>query len=392
MNHWRRAILHVDMDAFYASVEQLDNPELKGKPVLVGGPAESRGVISAASYEARKYGCRSAMPTAKALKLCPHAILIHGRMERYVEVSDVVFAIFGRVTPLVQPVSLDEAFLDVTGCQRLHGDPVTIARRIRLSIKNETGLTASVGVASCRFMAKIASDLDKPDGLTVVREEEMLDRLAPLPISKIWGVGAVMGKRLEKMGIKTIGQLREWPVETLTAELGSQGRDLWELAHGIDESEVVSEEEEKSISHETTFAKDILNRDELEVVLLELADKVASRLRRRDLSGKVVFIKLRYDDFTTVTRRVTLANPTHLAAEIDAMGVELLRERTEAGRRPVRLIGIGVAGLERGTGQARSLFSGRDDVRRESLERTADAIRQKLGKEAIQRASVKFRK
>lgn len=214
-------------------------------------------------------------------------------MERYQEVSEVVFAIFHRVTPLVQPVSLDEAFLDVTGCQRLHGDPVTIARRIRLSIKNETGLTASVGVASCRFMAKIASDLDKPDGLTVIPEEEMLDRLAPLPVGKIWGVGAVTGKRLDRLGIKTIGQLREWPEETLVAEFGQSGHDLWQLANGIDTSEVDSEEEEKSISHETTFAKDIVDIEELKVVLLELADRVASRLRSHAVAGRVVFLKLR---------------------------------------------------------------------------------------------------
>jgi Nucleotidyltransferase/DNA polymerase involved in DNA repair len=389
MKYWKRAILHVDMDAFYASVEQLDNPELRGKAVLVGGSAESRGVISAASYESRVYGCRSAMPTAKAMKLCPHAILIPGRMWRYKQVSDTIHEIFNRVTPLVQSISLDEAFLDVTGCQRLHGTPETIARRIRLSIKNETGLTASVGVASCRFVAKIASDLDKPDGLTVIPEEEMLDRLAPLPVSKIWGVGAVTAKHLESLGIDTIGQLRDWPEETLAKELGQAGYDLFRLAHGVDDTEVI-EEEEKSISHECTFPKDITSLEELEIIMLELSDKVATRLRRRDLSGRVVFLKLRYNDFSTLTRRITLPNPTCLAADIQREAVNLLRTRTEAGRRPARLIGVGVAGLQQGSHQPRGLFSGVVDEKKEKIERTADAIREKLGSEAIQRASVKF--
>ncbi|MCC8179692.1 MAG: DNA polymerase IV, partial [Planctomycetes bacterium] len=261
MTLWRRAILHVDMDAFYASVEQLDNPELRGKPVIVGGDAKSRGVVSAASYEVRPYGVRSAMPMAKAVRLCPHAIRVKPRMERYAEVSSQIFAIFAKVTPLVQPISLDEAFLDVTGCQRLHGDPVTIAKRIRLSIKQATGLTASVGVATCRFVAKIASDLDKPDGLTIIPEEEMLDRLAPLPVSKIWGVGPVTVKKLTNLGIKTIGDVRQWPVEQLEQLLGQAGADLHLLANGIDDSQVVSEEQEKSISHETTFAEDVMDKD-----------------------------------------------------------------------------------------------------------------------------------
>ncbi|MDR0363342.1 MAG: DNA polymerase IV, partial [Planctomycetota bacterium] len=390
---WKRAILHVDMDAFYASVEQLDNPEYRGKPVLVGGAADSRGVVSAASYEARPYGARSAMPMAKAIRLCPHAIIVTPpRMNRYREISDIIFAIFGRVTPLVQPVSLDEAFLDVTGCQRLHGDPVTIARRIRLSIKRETGLTASVGVASCRFVAKIASDLNKPDGLAVIPENEMLERLAPLSVSRIWGVGPVTGGKLERLGVKTIGQLREWPEDALVNALGQAGADLFRLARGIDDSSVRPDEEEKSISHETTFAKDIVDRDELETVLLGLAEKVACRLRRHALSGRVVLLKLRYDDFTMVTRRKTLHSPTCLAVTVSKVGVELLRERTEAGTRPVRLLGVGVSGFADKGGQG-GLFrnEAEDDPRVERLERTADRIREKLGKAAIQRASLKFR-
>lgn len=394
MEFWRRAILHVDMDAFYASVEQRDNPELRGKPLIVGGSPQSRGVVSAASYEVRPYGVRSAMPTAKALRLCPHAILIHPRMHRYAEVSGVIFDIFSRVTPLVQSVSLDEAFLDVTGCQRLHGDPVTIARRIRASIRKETELTASVGVASCRFVAKIASDLDKPDGLTVIPENEMLERLAPLPVSKIWGVGPVTNRRLAGLGIETIGQLRQWPVESLEAELGQVGLDLHDLANGRDESEVLSDEEEKSVSHECTFATDITDMEELETAMREHSDKVSTRLRKYGLTGKVVFIKLRYQDFTTLTRRKTLQTATSLSETIYREACELLRSRTEAGRRPVRLIGVGVSGFGDSGGSQGNLFAPakkEDNAKIERLERTADDIRAKLGKGAIQRASIKFR-
>lgn len=390
---WKRAILHVDMDAFYASVEQLDHPEYRGKPVVVGGSADSRGVVSAASYEVRPYGVRSAMPMAKAVRLCPHAIFVRPRMGRYAEMSEAIFAIFSRVTPLVQSVSLDEAFLDVTGCQRLHGDPVTIARRIRVSIRRETGLTASVGVATCRFVAKIASDLDKPDGLTVIPEEEMLTRLEQMPVSKIWGVGPVTNKRLAALGITTIGQVRRWPVASLAAELGQTGVDLHRLANGQDESEVIPEEEEKSISHEETFAVDVLDREKLLAVLLGQADKVATRLRRRELAGRTVCLKLRYGDFSTVTRRKSLPSATHLAEIIYAEAKELLCSRTEAGKRAVRLIGVGVSGFGNAKegGQA-SLFreeaSNTDKLER--LERVTDDIRAKLGKSAIGRASVKF--
>lgn len=402
MSFWPRAILHVDMDAFYASVEQLDHPEYRGKPLIVGGSPHERGVVSAASYEVRPYGVRSAMPTAKALKLCPHAILVRGRMDRYKEVSDQFFAIFYRYTPQVQSISLDEAFLDVTGSQRLYGDPVTIAMRIRKEIKEETGLTASVGVASCRFVAKIASDLDKPDGLTVVPASEMLDRLGPLPVSKLWGVGPVTNKRLEKYGIKTIADLRAWPRDALKKELGNSGLDLYDLAHCIDDSEVIADEdsEEKSISHEETFARDLMDMKALETVLREHADRVATRMRRHGLLGRVVFIKVRYSDFSLVSRRITIEKSTCLAELIFRHGIALLHERTEAGKRPVRLLGVGMAGLSEGGDIQGVLFgepaeSAKDDKQLERLgrlEQTTDAIRAKLGKEAIQRASVKFRK
>ncbi|MDR1520209.1 MAG: DNA polymerase IV [Planctomycetota bacterium] len=396
MDYWRRAVLHVDMDAFYASVEQLDHPEWRGRPVAVCGPANSRGVVSAASYEIRAYGVKSAMPTARAMRLCPGAVFTPPRLERYAEVSERVFAVFSRVTPLVQPVSLDEAFLDVTGCQRLHGDPVRIARRIRKSIRLETGLTASVGVASCRFVAKIASDLDKPDGLTVIPEEEILERLAPLPVGKIWGVGPVTRRRLEKLGIVSIGQLAQWPEEALAAELGSAGRELSRLANGIDPSPVTPEGEEKSISGEHTFAADVTLMAELKEALLEQAERVAERLRKNRLVGRVVCLKLRYGDFTAVTRRKTLPAATCLVEVIWAEAARLLRERSDAGRRPVRLIGVGLSGLAAAEGdqenQGRLFFpSASDAAKLERLARATDRIRDKMGRNAIQRASLRFR-
>lgn len=392
MKPWPRAILHVDMDAFYASVEQLDNPALKGKPLIVGGSPRSRGVVSAASYEVRPYGVRSAMPTSRALRLCPHAILITPRMHRYQEVSEDIFTIFARFTPLIQAVSLDEAFLDVTASQLLHGDPVQIAVSIRAAIKKETGLTASVGVASCRMVAKIASDLDKPDGLTIIPEEEREARMDPLPVGKIWGVGPVTNRHLAKLGIETIGQLRQWPLASLRSELGQSGEDLHHLANGRDESEVIPDEQEKSISNEETFAEDVLNMDLLESVLRKQSDKVSSRLRRASLTGKTVFLKLRYHDFTTVTRRKTLSGYTCLSEVIFAEARELLRQKTQAGKRPVRLIGVGVASFGEGGGVQGSLFAERktDNAKMERLERTTDAIRAKLGKNALQRGSSKL--
>ena len=389
---WRRAILHVDMDAFYASVEQRDNPELRGKPIIVGGSPKSRGVVSAASYEIRPYGVRSAMPTSKALRLCPHAILIHPRMERYREVSDTIFAVFARITPLIQAVSLDEAFLDVTASQRLHGDPVAIAMKIRAAIKEETQLTASVGVAGSRMVAKIASDLDKPDGLTVIPDSERAARLDPLPVGKIWGVGPVTNRRLEKLGILTLGQLRQWPVESLRAEFGRTGEELHALANGHDESEVDPEGEDKSISHETTFAVDIADMNELETTLRWLSDKVSTRLRNHGMTGRTVFLKLRYSDFTTVTRRKTLPGFTSLSETIHSTARELMRERTQAGKRPVRLLGVGVSGFGGESETQGDLFASQkpDNAKMERLERAADAIRAKLGKNALQRASVKL--
>lgn len=387
---WPRAILHVDMDAFYASVEQHDDPSLRGKPVIVGGSAEGRGVVSAASYEARAFGVHSAMPTARARRLCPGGVFLPVRMERYQEVSAEVHAVFAHFTPAIQPVSVDEAFLDITGCQRLFGRPPDIARALKDRVRDETGLTASVGVAPTRFVAKVASDLEKPDGLVVIPQDDVLGRLAPLGIERIWGVGHVGQERLHRLGIHTIADLRAWPEATLREHFGSGGADLYRLARGQDATPVVTREPEKSVSNENTFAHDIEELAQLLRALRQLSDKVGRRLRKKDLSGRVVQLKVRYDDFSTVTRRVTLPAPTCLGAEIFAAASDLLRSRTEAGTRPVRLIGVGVSHFRNADNQQGQLFGalGEDEPdRMERLERAADRIRDKLGDHSIGRGS-----
>ncbi len=389
--HWPRAILHVDMDAFFASVEELDNPALRGKPLLVGGSPKTRGVVAAASYAARAFGCHSAMSMARALRLCPHAIVLPGRMERYAEISLHIRDIFETFTPLVAPVSVDEAFLDVTGSQRLFGTPREIGLGVKDRIRAETGLTASVGIAPTRFVAKIASDLEKPDGLVLIPEAEVLDRLAPLPVRRIWGVGGKTAGKLGRLGIETIGDLRRWPREELARAFGTHGAALYDLARGVDTSEVAPREREKSVSNEVTFARDITTRAEVESALLALADKVAGRLRRKGMRGRVVQIKVRYDDFSTITRRLTLEEPHDTARTLYREGVRLLRERTDAGTRPVRLVGIGYGNLspaEAGQGELFATSAEGEEEQAERLERTTDAIRAKLGNGSVGRASL----
>lgn len=386
MAFWPRAVLHVDMDAFFASVEQLDDPRLRGRPVVVGGPAETRGVVAAASYEARKYGIHSAMAMSKALRLCPHAVRVSPRGDRYAEISDLVHAVFERYSPAVQPVSIDEAFLDVTGCQRLFGEPAEIASAIKTDIRRETGLTASVGVAPCRFVAKIASDLEKPDGLVVIPEAEVLSRLAPLAVGKMWGVGRVTAEKLRKLGVETIGELRQWPAETLREHFGSAGDSLHSLARGLDPTPVCDGGSEKSISNENTFARDVTSLPELECELLRLADKVAERARRRGYRGGVAHLKVRYEDFSTVTRQARLPSPTCTGDEIYRAARTLLRQKTEAGARPVRLIGVGISALSSAADRQASLFEP-GGGRREELDRAADAVRDKFGDDLIGRAS-----
>ena len=337
-----RTIIHLDMDAFYASVEVLDNPELRGKPVVVGG-LSSRSVVSAASYEARKFGIHSAMPTLTAHKLCPEAIFLPGRMGRYREISGQIMAIFHRFTPLVEPISLDEAFLDVSGSEKLFGSGAGIAATIRALIRSETGLTASAGVASCKLLAKIASDLEKPDGLTVVEPGRERQFLAELPINRLWGVGRTTLKSLKMLSVRTIGDLAALPLDILTAKYGNKhGSHMYYVARGIDERPVVVGREAKSIGHEDTFREDIRDLPTIRKELLSLATRVGERLRRHGKEGKTISIKVKYNDFVTNSRSLTLAESTSNSMEIFHHGWELV-QKTEAGRKPVRLLGLSIS-------------------------------------------------
>lgn len=344
-SHTDRKILHVDMDAFYASIEMRDNPALRGKPVIVGGAPQRRGVVSAASYEARKFGVHSAMPMARALRLCPQAIRIPPRLSVYADVSQQIRDIFARYTPQFEPLSLDEAFLDVTACEKLFSGAETIARAIKQAIQTELALVASVGVAPNKFIAKIASDVNKPDGFVVVDADQVQSFLDPLPVSRLWGAGKATVAAFERMGVRTIAQLRRQSLPWLHAHFGRQGEHLWQLAHGIDTREVITDAQAKSISHETTFAEDINDKQVIEAWLLHLTEQVAWRLRRADLLGRTVQLKLRFPDFKTITRSHTLTEATHSTDSLWQIVRQLLRDNWQ-GTPAIRLIGMGVSGLQ----------------------------------------------
>jgi DNA polymerase IV len=413
-----RDIIHLDMDAFYASVETLDNPALRGKPVIVGG-RDRRGVVCAASYEARRYGVHSAQPAAAAKRLCPHGVFLPVRMARYKEVSEAVFAIFRRFTPLVERLSIDEAFLDVTGSIRLFGPSKTIARAIKEAVRHETGLTVSAGVASSKLVAKIASDMSKPDGLTAVPPGTERAFLAPLPVEKLWGVGHVTRETLEGLGVRTIGDLGRVPAARLERRFGAAGLLLHRLALGVDDRDVEPEGEAKSIGHEDTYPEDVLDPIALRRELLRLSERVAARLRRHEVRGRTVTLRVKYHDFVQVTRAATLAEATDDGREICRCARALLG-KTEAGEKPVRLLGISLSNLEGRPGGAMGqlpLFGGTggsggrpvsavprsrttgarghsaqrgddgrppvDPTRRERLNRALDAIRKKFGERGI---------
>ncbi|MDI9582967.1 MAG: DNA polymerase IV [Acidobacteriota bacterium] len=376
-----RHIIHVDMDAFFASVEQLDNPELRGKPVIVGASPDARGVVSAASYEARRFGVKSAMPSSQARRLCPEGIFVPVRMGRYVEMSRQIMGIFEQYTPLVEPVSVDEAFLDVTGCERLFGPAPEIGRGIRERIARETGLSASVGVAPNKFLAKLASDHDKPGGLVIIEPEKVLEFLAPLPISRLWGVGKATEQRLRTLGIHTIGRLAEYPREMLVRQFGILGGQLNDLAHGIDDRPVVVQGEAKSVSNEHTYQVDTRDPDVMERTLLWLSDKVGARLREAGLRGRTVQLKVRFGDFTTITRRETLSNPTDANAVIYQTALGLLRAVPLESRK-VRLLGVGVSGFDQPVQAA--LFDAPQETH-SPLDDTLDEIRRKFGTDKIKR-------
>jgi DNA polymerase-4 len=379
-------ILHVDMDAFYASVEERDNPELIGKPVVVGGTAEGRGVVMAANYVVRQYGVHSAMPAATARRLCPQAIFLPCRMDHYAQISREIQEILHQFTPLVEPLSLDEAFLDVTGCEGLFGPAAEIGKRIKSEIRRQVRLVASVGVAPNKFLAKIASDLQKPDGFVVVDPEKVQDFLDPLPVGRLWGVGKVAGKAFQKLGITTIGQLRHLPEDILESHFGKPGRHLWKLAHGVDDRQVVPDRDAKSISHETTFAQDIEDQDVLRVWLLQLTEQVCRRLRRYQLVGHTVQFKIRFADFHTITRSRTLAEPTNITEEIWRAAAELLT-RLPFERQPVRLLGLGVSGLEVQPVRQGLLFDEKRREKQQKLDEVTDHIHDRFGDDALKRGA-----
>lgn len=378
-------ILHVDMDAFYAAVEERDHPELQGQPVIVGGVAEKRGVVAAANYVVRSFGVHSAMPTSTALKLCPHVVLMPVRMNHYAEVSRSLREIFFRYTPLVEPLALDEAFLDVSGSERLFGSPEDMAQELKQVIHDELGLVASVGVAPNKFLAKLASDLEKPDGLVVIARENIQQVLDPLPVGRIWGVGKATGKTFERLGIRTIGELRERSPGDLESRFGKMGVQIWSLAHGIDSRAVIPDREAKSISNETTFATDIDDMEILESWLMELTEQVARRLRRSGMRARTVQIKVRYHDFETFTRSNSFSESTTSTQEIWRSAVKMLKERLPARPLCIRLLGLGVSNLQEQDSVQGELF---DDPGQESrLDEVTDEIQDRFGRGAVNRAA-----
>jgi len=335
-----REILHVDVDAFFASVEQMDNPELKGKPVIVGGSTGLRGVVSTASYEARRFGVHSAQPMTEARRLCPRGVFLKVRMDRYQEVSRRIHKILSSYTPKVEPVSIDEAFLDVTGCESLFGKAEDIARAIKTRIRKEIGLTCSVGVAPNKFLAKIASEMRKPDGLVLVKEDEKESFLVDLPVSKMWGVGKVTERKLQQMGLHTIGELRRLSLFQLKNIFGKFGVRVYQLCRGIDDRLIISKRETKSISSETTFLHDISPGELLERTLQDLSVEVASRLNNENLWARSIQLKIRFADFKTITRSSTYEEATNSPKLVWQRARELLNKKVDFSYGKVRLIGL----------------------------------------------------
>ncbi|MGK2930830.1 MAG: DNA polymerase IV [Acidimicrobiales bacterium] len=399
-----RTILHVDMDAFYASVEQRRRPELRGQPVVVGGTG-ARGVVAAASYEARAYGVRSAMPSLRARRMCPHAVFVPGDHAHYGVVSGRIMEVFRSITPLVEPLSLDEAFLDVTGARRLHGDGPTIASTIRDTVFEQEGLHCSVGVAPNKFLAKLATEMGKPTasvdgpipgpGVTVVRRGDERAFLRPLPASALWGVGPKTLEKLRRIGIRTVGDIEAMPVEMVVRALGeASGRHLHRLAHAIDDRPVVPDAQPKSIGHEETFATDIHTHDELHVHLVRMADAVATRARRHDLPGRTVTIKVRFGDFSTITRATTTPEPIDTGNAIVRAATALLAPVDVAAG--VRLFGVTLSNLMDSAdgavgGQQLTLGGLDDDAPAPSADNAAwgsvtgaiDAVRARFGDDAV---------
>jgi DNA polymerase IV len=386
MSAEQRWIIHVDLDAFFASVEELLNPDLRGKPLIVGGDPRYRGVVSSASYAARAYGVRSAMPVAQALRLCPQAILVPPRHGEYGKYSRAVMDILHSITPLVEQVSIDEAFLDVTGCEHLWGPVTKIAQMIQQRVLAEQQLSVSLGIATNKLVAKIACDWGKPHGLVLVKAGEEQAFIAPLAVEKLWGVGKVTGDRLRALGVRTIGDLATWSEERLVTLFGEGGHGLYWGARGVDHSHVAVSREQRSISKEYTFGRDTAHRETIHRMVLQMSEAVASTLRAEHLVAQTVRIKLRFPDFTTITRQMALAQPTDQGQIVRAAARQLLDEHWRAGQ-PLRLLGVAVSGLWEGGGYQLSLLD-QTDQRRIRLNQTLDEIRGRFGRKAITRASL----
>ncbi len=379
---WERCIMHVDMDAFFAACEVLDDPALSGRPLIVGG-LSGRGVVATCSYEARRFGVHSAMAMARARQLCPHAVFLPPRFERYSEVSGQIMDIFHQTSPVVQQLSIDEAFLDLTGTEAIYGSPEKCGRLVKERIKKEVGLTASVGLAPNKFLAKLASDLEKPDGFTVIEKEKAAAFIAPLPVGKIFGIGTKAAAALAKMGIVRIGQLAEADENLLRPVFGVNAARVKLLARGIDERPLVTEEEPKSIGREMTFEEDLIGFEACRKKLLYLSQQVGYRLRRHGYRGRTLTLKVKYCDFQTRSHSLSREEPIAGDEEIYALATELLRQVRLA--KGVRLLGLTVGGL---TGEEEaSLFA--EGERSKKLNAAVDLIKDRFGKDSIARGLLK---
>lgn len=380
-------IIHLDMDAFFASVEIRERPELMGLPVVVGGSASGRGVVAAANYEARKFGVYSAMPMARALRLCSHLVCLPVNMALYVSVSQQIHEIFYRYTPEIEPLSLDEAFLGVSASESLFGTAAEIAKQIKADIKDECQLIASAGVAPNKFVAKIASDIDKPDGFVVVEQGEVQAFLDPLPIKRIWGVGKKTEQQLQQYGINTVYDIRKQSPDWLIQRFGKLGDHIFQLAHGLDKRKVISDAKAKSISSETTFANDIQDKEILLATLSQLSEQVAARLRNKNVKGKTVSIKLRFHDFRTITRSKTLSESTFQTMKLWLTVKQLFLDAMQTGATSIRLVGVSVSGFSIDEKLQADLFAQDDseEVKQDTLDVLSDEINDRFGETKIHR-------
>lgn len=387
VNTQHRWILHIDMDAYFASIEQRDQPAYRNKPVIIGG-SSGRGVVATASYEARKYGIRSAMPMSEARRRCPEGIFLTPNMNKYASVSDQIRHIFESFSPLVEPLSMDEAFLDVTGMKYLYTDATDIACQIKEKIKKELNLTASAGVATNKFLAKLASDLQKPDGLVTIHPGEEISLLAPMPVTKLWGVGKATASLLKKLRVETINDFRHTDIKVLEHHLGPCAIELYNLAWGRDNRLVIPDREAKSIGNENTFEVDLRSPDEIKGVLLALSEKLGWRLRKAGLWGRTITVKVRFPSFRTITRSVTLSSAISLDEKIYQTASEILQRIPL--HEGVRLLGITVSKLGQSSGQL-SLFDDNNEIdkRREKITAVMDKLKDKFGETIITRGRVK---